>query len=487
MTTEVPLAQMKPTDAVLLENCVCRAAAVEVRRGWVSYTTGFGSSVETLLPYQSLSGTTDKLFAAAGASFYDATSTGVVGAAVATGFTSSYWAYTQLSNVAGNYLIAVNGADAGQIYNGTVWAAWGATGIATTLLRQVAVWKRRVWAVENNSFKAWYGAADAIAGALTQFPLQGVFRRGGRLQAIIPWTIDAGVGMDDHLVFVTSQGEAAIYKGTDPASATTFELQGIYYIGAPIGERFWTEVGGDLLLLTKTGLVALSEFLRQGQDSREAVKSDRIRTLLLSDIDAVGSTVGWEVINYTEENLLFIQVPGEGGVPYQYVMNTLTGAWSKLTMTEVQTFSIFQGNLFGGHTTKTAQYWSGGVDGTEPIHYKIVPAFNTFGSPAQGKKFNLGRVLFEADYPPVYRTKLLIDYNSRYSIPSFSMTLTSGALWDVALWDAAVWSGAIATYNKIYSLTGHGRSGTVAFEGYSVGVTVRFVSFEYTFEAGGPL
>jgi hypothetical protein len=56
------------------------------------------------------------------------------------------------------------------------------------------------------------------------------------------------------LVFVTDQGEVMVYRGTDPSSASTWALIGIWIVGAPIGNRCLMKYGGDLLVLTLDGL-----------------------------------------------------------------------------------------------------------------------------------------------------------------------------------------------------------------------------------------
>lgn len=488
LNTETSLAAMKSTDAVVLENVVCRPSSIEVRKGWQAFTTGFSATVETLIPYQSLSGSADKLFAAAGTGIFDATVPGTVGSAVVSGLTSARWSHTQLSNVAGNYLILVNGADAARIFDGTTWGNWSATGISTSSLSNITVWKRRVWAVEKNSFKVWYGATDAIAGALTALPLAGVFRRGGRLVAAIPWTVDAGDGVDDYLMFVSSEGEVAVYRGTDPASASTFSLNALYYVGAPVGERFWAQFGGDILMLTVSGLISFSSFLQSATIDGKSLVTDRIRSLITREIQSYGSTWGWEVVYYPTENLLFLQVPaGAVGSRYQYLMNTLTGAWSKILQSPVVTYAVFNEQLYAGHGNRTALSWQSGGDNGVQIYYKVVPAFQTFGTSGIGMKFNLGRVLMEADYVPTFQTKLLRDYDTRYSLAPVIAPAASGAVWDSAIWDSAIWGGAVVAYSRIYSLSGYARSATLAFEGSSAGETVRFNAFEYVFEAGGPL
>lgn len=478
---------MKPTDALRLDNVLALPSYLEVRKGRQVLSTGFADEVETLFSYIGTDGAT-KLFAAAGAGIFDITSGGAIGAAVVSGLTSAYWNYTQVSNTAGNFLIACNGADNAKIYDGTTWADCGLTGLSLTLFEQVAVWKRRVWVVEKNSFSAWYGATDAISGAMTEFTFSGIFRRGGSLAAIVNWTVDGGAGSEDFLVAITTQGEAAVYKGIDPASATDFVLVGVYFIGPPVGKRFYAQFGGDVLLLTSEGLLALSRFLQSQTVSKQGVLTDRIQQLISQDISSYGSTVGWEVHVYMDSNFLFLQVPaGAPGQRYQYVMSTLTGGWSRFVIQNAITW-VVQGNiLWMGDSTQVYNGYTTGTDVLDEIPYFITPAFNYFGTPTQQKKFNLGRLLFEADVTPKYRWQFIGDFDQSAVFAPLVPEPPGGNLWDVALWDAAFWD-ALRTYKREwYSLAGIGYAGSQAIFGISTGNTTRLISIDYAFEVGSLL
>ena len=76
------------------------------------------------------------------------------------------------------------------------------------------------------------------------------------------WTIDDGNGAEDHLVVVSSTGQAAVYAGIDPTDPATWSLVGVYNIGAPVkGRRGYTKVGGDLYILTQQGIVSMASML----------------------------------------------------------------------------------------------------------------------------------------------------------------------------------------------------------------------------------
>lgn len=484
---KTPLPLLKPVDALQLDNLLCRPTHVEVRKGRTVHMTGFGATVKTLISYVPNSGSA-KLFAVSGSGIYDATTAGAVGAAVSSGLTNSYCSSTVVGNIGGNTLIVVNGADTAVSYNGTTWGAWGITGVASNLLDFVTVWKRRVWAIEKNTFRAWYLPTDAVSGAATSFEFKAIFSKGGYLAAIVNWTIDGGSGSDDAFVAISSEGEAAIYRGTDPAAAATFALQGLYDIGKPIGRRFFSKYGGDVMLLTVNGLVPLSRFLQSGQADKSALVTDRLGTKLLQDIQDYGSLTGWEVVTYFEQNFLLIQVPaGSVGSYYQYVMNTETGAWSKFLHASLVTWKAHQGALYAGDATRVVNAYTSAEDEGEPIRYRMIPAFSYFGAPTKGKKFGLCRLTLKASSTPTYAIRLLTEFNTSVTIPSMSPTPPSGAVWDTARWDVDVWGGSSMYYRKWKSVTGFGTSATVAVEGVSSDFVHELVQLEYVYQEGGVL
>ena len=78
---------------------------------------------------------------------------------------------------------------------------------------------------------------------------------------------EASVSSKELLVALTEGGEALVYQGTDPDNADTFGLKGIWNIGElRHGRTIAAEYGGDLLVLSRRGLVSLRHLL-QGEES----------------------------------------------------------------------------------------------------------------------------------------------------------------------------------------------------------------------------
>ena len=69
----------------------------------------------------------------------------------------------------------------------------------------------------------------SVGGAAQVLDLSSIAKYGGHLVDLDTWTIDAGYGVDDNLVFITSNGEVIVYRGTDPSSAATWALAGVSF------------------------------------------------------------------------------------------------------------------------------------------------------------------------------------------------------------------------------------------------------------------
>src|SRR5439155_1006380 len=82
--------------------------------------------------------------------------------------------------------------------------------------------------VETHTLKAWYLPINAIGGAATALDHSSICEQGGHLVAAMTWTLDAGYGMDDHLVFITSSGEVVVWRLTDPTTPTGIAMIGLF-------------------------------------------------------------------------------------------------------------------------------------------------------------------------------------------------------------------------------------------------------------------
>lgn len=454
------IADMPPENAFRLDNWYCEPDRVETRGGYASHVTGFVEPVDTLMPYRPPSGG-DRLLAAAGGAIYDATTAGSVGAALASGYTSARWEYAQVTTAGGHFLLAVNGVDAPQIYNGSTIAAAGITGPTTANLAWINLHQRRVWVGERNSLVGWYLAPNAIAGAATQFDFTSVATLGGFIQAMGTWTRDGGAGADDVAVFLTSEGEALIYAGIDPSSSSTWALQGVFRIGRPLGRRCMVKFGADLCVFTEDGIVLLSQILPVDASQRSAAAISRqINSAVTQAAREYGSSNGWEPFLYPARNMAIFNVPAANGAFDQYVFNTISRAPSRFTSIPARCWGLMGGLPYFGATNSVCLYDVGATDAGATIRAVAVQAPNPFGARPQKKMFRRVQPILRASGAPVFGVDVALDYKTFSALPVPVRTDVRGSFWDDAKWDQAPWLDQIVI-DEMRGVRGIGRVGSV--------------------------
>lgn len=487
-----PEAAMKPSDAVWLENWWPGTADVTVRKGAANHATGIGGQVESLMAYSSP--TAQKMFAATPTALYDVSSTGAVGAPIKS-LSSGRFRHAHFTVAGASYLLAVNGVDKLQAYNGTAWqdidstTTPAITGIATTEFDNINIFKRRVWFVQKNSMSAWYLPVNLIAGAATEFPLGQLFRFGGRLVAMASWTIDGGSGVDDYAVFITSEGEVAVYKGTDPTSGSgDFQLVGVYFIGEPVGKKCFIKFGGDLLLITQVGLFPLSKAFLSSTLNRASAVSDKIESIFSQSASAYGANYGWSGEVFASENLLLVNVPTSEGVSSnQFVMNTLTNAWALFTGWNAFCWEVWQEGLYFGGDGVVAKAFTGNSDFNTNITARAKTAFNYFGSSAV-KHFKLLRPIIRTNGDVSVDLGIDVDFEDSDTGGAISITSPLSVYWDAALWDQVLW-GADYSVKKDWR-TVFGKEGFCAALRLRVAVKdvrVGWSSTDFVYQKGGIL
>lgn len=350
-----PLASMAPEFAVQLKNWFPQPGYGEIRRGYRPHAWDIVSdatSIETLMAWRGPA--SSKLFAAGGGAIYDATSNSAATSSV-TGLTDDRWQHVNFSISSGHYLFIVNGADGARHYNGSTWATPSITGVSSSDLIHVNVHKQRLWFVEKDTTDAWYLGTEAIAGSATKFALGSRFTRGGYLMAMGTWTRDGGSGPDDYAAFISSEGQIALYQGTDPSSANTWALVGTFDVPPPIGRRCFFRYGADLALITLQGVFPLSQLLSVDESQVQRVAlSDNITPDFTARASSYAGNWGWQAVVYPKGTRLIVNIPtSENATAIQYVMNTITGGWCEFDAHNANCWIVYNDNLYFGDNTGT--------------------------------------------------------------------------------------------------------------------------------------
>lgn len=481
------IADMDPKDALVLDNWFPLAAEVMTRKGYTQYATGLGTQVETILSYSAPSGS-EKMFAAAGSNIYEITNGGAVGAAAVTGLTSARWEYVNITVAGGSYLYAVNASDTGRLYDGSSWSTPSLTGISSDTIAFVALHKRRLWFVKEGTLQAWYLPVDVVAGTVAQFDLQTIARRGGYLMAMGTWTLDAGYGVDDHAVFITSEGEVAVYRGTDPDDAATWALVGVWEMGAPIGRRCFRKYGGDLLVICQDGVLPLSKALISSRVTQRTALTDKIMQAMSDAAVAYNGNFGWQLLHYPRANMLLLNVPVSAGSQVQFAMNTITGSWCRFTGIYANCWELFQDEPYFGGDGFVGRFWNTFYDVTSTsIQADAQGAFNYLGDRGSNKRVSMVRPILSSDGSPTLTMALRMDYDQELQpTASLSVTpLTGGGAWDSGVWDSSLWGGDLTVLRAWQSQFGVGRCVSPVLRSVSGGIETRWQAIEYVFEPGG--
>lgn len=484
------VSDMNEADAITMINWWPTASDIQVRKGQSDHATSITGQVETLMPYIAEDGT-ETLFAAAVDSFYNVTSAGAVGAAVVGSLTNARWQYVNNTTSSASYLCAFNGTDSPRYWDGSSWltitgaSSPAITGVTTSALNCPWIHKRRMWMVQEDTLTAWYLPVDAVGGAAAAINLYGICQHGGHLVAGATWTLDAGTGVDDHWVAVTSEGEVVVYAGTDPASSTTWALVGVWKVGEPIGRRCLYKYRGDLLIICRDGVYPMSKLLVSGSTDASVAITDRIRGAMQTAGASYNANFGWQTLFYPEASMLILNVPTEeGDNQHQYAMNTITGAWCKFTGMDANCWAIFQGQPYFGGNTKVTKFWTTYADNGANISTELKQAFNYFGTRGRQKWFKSMRPILLSDGTPEVLIDINVDYRDEYPGGSLTFAAPTYGVWDSATWDSDTWGGALNISDEWLTIHGVGICAANKLISASNGIELRMQATDILYEHG---
>lgn len=489
-----------------------------VRPGYREWATEFGKPVETIVYFNSRAGDYTP-FAVTSSGLYDI-SVSTDSPTVAQALTNGQVQFTNFSNAQNNYLIVCNGTDPVVMFDGSTWTTWVSEsspsapgeidGVNPNRLMYPMAHKHRLWFIEKGTMTAWYMPLDAVGGTATPFYLGGVFTRGGNLMAMARWSSDTGRGLDDRLVFISSAGEIAVYAGDDPNEAESWRLESVFFVAPPVSNRSTAAYGGDVLYMTRRGLVPLSSLIA-GQ-SMEVLFSGALtrrisRTLLKLTSDPappfpgevmVHNDLGWLMINLFDSGLAskapydLILSPGNNQ-PIQLVMNVLTGAWGKFNI-PMRTMCSVGGRLFMGTTDGRVLLLTPGVylddvkidgSGGQPIDIYAMGAFTYLGDSSNNKHVKFIRPTIQSEVRPAIKMRVVPNFQlNRLEASPSAAPVSGGPIWDVSSWDEINWGGSANTYRPWISANVLGHSFAWQLRG-STASSFGLTAVDYVWEQGG--
>jgi hypothetical protein len=372
---------------------------------------------------------------------------------------------------------------------GTYTVKYFVTGLNSTQFAHINLFKERLYFVQKDSLSFWYLPVDSINGAVTEFPLGGIFKRGGFLQAMGTWTIDAGYGVDDLAVFVTSNGEVAVYKGSDPSDPNDWALVGLWNIGQTFARKCLFKFGGDLLLLTEDGLVPLSAGLQSTRLDPRVNTTDKIFYAISQAADLYSTNFGWQMNYFAKRNMLIVNVPVTGGSE-QYVMHNITKSWARFTNINANCWELSGDDIYFGGTGFVGRFYDTYADAGTNIKAFVQQAYSYFDSRGQQKRFTLVRPILQTDNGlPTVLCGISTDFDTvdLTNQISFNPSILQTGEWDVDKWDDANWGGGLVTTKVWQGVTGLGYAGSVSMNVVSQAIEFHWASTDFVMERGGIL
>jgi hypothetical protein len=372
---------------------------------------------------------------------------------------------------------------------GTYTVKYFITGENSNKFATVNLFKERLYFVIEDTLDFCYLPVDSINGAVTKFPLGGIFKNGGYLQAMGTWTIDAGYGVDDLAVFITSNGEAAVYKGSDPSDPNDWALIGLWNIGQTFNRKCMFKYGGDLLILTEGGLVPLSAGLQSTRLDPRVNITDKIFFAISQATTLYSSFYGWQINYFAKQNMLILNVPVINGSE-QYVMHNITKSWSRFTNINANCWELSGDNMFFGGDGFVGKFYDTNADDGSNISGFVQQAYSYFDTRGQQKRFTLVRPILQTDNGvPSVLCGLSTDFETvdLTSQISFNPSILSIGVWDTADWDDANWGGILTTTKIWQGVTGLGYSGSISLNVVSQAIEFHWASTDFVMEAGGVL
>ena len=337
--------------------------------------------------------------------------------------------------------------------------------------RHVVAWKNRLWFTVEGSSTAYYLPTSTFAGVVNPIYFGARFRYGGALVGLYSWTGDGGIGVDDHLVGISTGGDVVVYKGTDPSFAETFGIVGAWWIGQPPpGRNIASDFGGDLFILSRLGCVPMSSLVNgKSPSDPNMYVTAKVSNLFNKLMTERGHLDGWAIKMHPNDNLLVVNVPATPDkVQEQLVMALATKGWAEMVGVPMMCLESWKGSLYFGTENSQVCVHDGYTDGAAldgtgayAIDCSILTAYSSMGNPNK-KRVHMIRPYFSTEgTPPGYQVQARYDFDlSQIGVVPTTPTPPTSS-WGTGKWGTAKWGKGHGTESRLKGTVGMGTS--VAF------------------------
>lgn len=426
------------TEAIELINWIPGQRGLISRRGSAERTTDYSAVPETMIPY--VNGSTKVFVSASDTSLYTDDGNGTL-TEIETSLSNARWQGVQL----GSNLMLANGADEPRNFDGSSISTPSFSGAIASYgeenIHGFHKHKNRIYAWDIDYPNFFYGGVNSISGNFSEFLLQNISDTGGNILEIKTISRDGGAGPDDYIAFILDTGEIIIYAGSNPGDANSWALVGKFKAPPIIGIRCAKEFAGDVLLLTQSDLLKLSDVIKFGaEEGGLNITPSKLAGDITKDFAIYGSNYGWSLNIYPGGGWIIVNVPQVPNSRYhQYVINTATGQYTTFQGWDASVFGVLNQNLYFATGTTLRQGDIGTDDEGEAIFLRAQQAFALLRT-GRKKKINNARLYMESE--GALSIDFSIGYDFDFQNPQGSTSSdVDGAEWDVAEWDVAEWAG----------------------------------------------
>ena len=483
------LVQGDPLTAPILDNWIVEEDRITCRAGSkLMRAISPGRPVVCLVPFY---GDNSKLAAATDGKLYDI----LTGTLIKDGFSSDDWHWTAFSNLSStDFTVMVNGKsgvwswDGAAMVSEAVTAPSGASHIVPAQFQIVVSHMNRLWFADSSNLAVYYLPLQQKSGEVKELPLNAIFKRGGSVRAIYTWTVDGGMGLDDQLVIFSTNGEAAIYGGTDPDTDMT--LTGVYRFDSPMSKHAVVQYGGELYVLISTGLVPMSTLMRA--ESENLGKQDRsVYSMFASTTRTMRDRSGWGVILNPSSGRIICNLPLGAQNTYRQMVRFMPApVWASWSNLPARCWGWIDNRMFFGSDTGRIYELNPAFlsdDGNQPIKVDVQSAWSSFRTPAI-KHFKMIKPYLITDGMPRPLVDIRTDYDDRAPFNQPDVTQGSaGSEWDISDWDEAEWAQAVVRRGNWNGVAAIGVVGAVRMTALVRNCTFSLAGWDVLYEPGSAI
>jgi len=365
------------------------------------------------------------------------------------------------------------------------------TGVDPRRFIHINLYASRIFFVEKDSARVWYLPVNSVGGVAQQLDFSSLLNLGGYIMAMATWTIDNAAGVNEYAVFISSEGEVLMYSGTDPAVAENWVKAGRFVIGRPVGRRCFMRVSSDVILLTSDGFMPMSQAMLTDRAQQVAL-SDKITNLVSADLTNYQNNFGWQATFHPGGDKLIFNVPQiSGSMQYQYVMNTISGAWCRFTGWNANVFATLTDALYfgsnvgvGANSAYVAKADFGYSDDGGYVQAEAKTAFQFFGYRGYEKQITMVRPIFVTGGNVNAALTVDMDFNDAYPAAMPTFTGTTGTLWGTKKWNTFPWTSGGNIKKDWQGVTGVGDSGALHMRVVNNKTSTQWQSIQYVFKKG---